>query len=186
MSLNKKGIIEAILFSYAEPISAKEIQSALKDIMEINEVKEILFELKNFYKQNKNGIQILQIENKFQFISNPNYSIYMENILAPKKKKTLTQAALETLAIVAYKQPITKIEIEDIRGVKCDKALKTLLEYDFIKESGRLKKIGNPILYSTSENFLKSFGFESIKELPNLETIKEKEIFDMERKNEIK
>ena len=89
----------------------------------------------------------------------------MQDVL---KKKTLSQATLETLTIIAYKQPITKVEIEDIRGVKCDKTIQTLLENNIIKEAGRLNKIGKPILYKTTDEFLKLLNIESIKELPKI------------------
>lgn len=90
-----------------------------------------------------------------------------------KRKKTLSQATLETLTIIAYKQPVTKLEIENIRGVKCDKALKTLQENDLIVEAGRLNKIGKPIIYKTSDEFLKLLNIESIDELPKIEEIEE-------------
>ena len=90
-----------------------------------------------------------------------------------RRKKTLSQATLETLTIIAYKQPVTKLEIENIRGVKCDKALKTLQENDLIVEAGRLNKIGKPIIYKTSDEFLKLLNIESIEELPRVEEVEE-------------
>lgn len=97
----------------------------------------------------------------------------IKKIIEPKKKKSLSQATLETLTIIAYKQPITKVEIEDIRGVKCDKVLQTLFENELIREAGRLNKIGKPIIYKTTDEFLKLLNIESLEELPPIENYQE-------------
>lgn len=94
------------------------------------------------YREQNRGIQIIKLENKYQMCTNKDYAEYIKKIIEPKKKKSLSQATLETLTIIAYKQPITKVEIEDIRGVKCDKVLQTLFENELIREAGRLNKIG--------------------------------------------
>ncbi|MDX5658319.1 SMC-Scp complex subunit ScpB, partial [Clostridioides difficile] len=105
--------------------------------------------------------------------TNKDYAEYIKKIIEPKKKKSLSQATLETLTIIAYKQPITKVEIEDIRGVKCDKVLQTLFENELIREAGRLNKIGKPIIYKTTDEFLKLLNIESLEELPPIENYQE-------------
>ncbi len=99
----------------------------------------------------------------------------LDKKLEPKKRKSLSQATLETLTIIAYKQPITKVEIESIRGVKCDKVLQTLLEHELIREAGRLNKIGKPIIYKTTQEFLKLLQIESLKDLPPIDTFEGEE-----------
>jgi segregation and condensation protein B len=105
--------------------------------------------------------------------TNKKYADYIKKVLEPKRKKTLSQATLETLTIIAYKQPITKVEVEDIRGVKCDKVIQTLLENDLIREAGRLNKIGKPIIYKTTDEFLKLLNIEKLEELPPIENYEE-------------
>ena len=115
------------------------------------------------------GIQIIKLQDKYQMCTNKDYSSFIKKVLEPKKKKSLTQTTLETLTIIAYKQPITKVEIEDIRGVKSDKAIQTLLENNLIKEAGRLEKIGKPIIYKTTDEFLKLLNIEKLEDLPPIE-----------------
>ena len=124
-----KYIIESIMFAYGEPIGIKELNAVM--------VNSLIEE----YKENNRGIQIIKLENKYQMCTNKDYADYIKKVLEPKKRKSLSQATLETLTIIAYKQPITKVEIENIRGVKCDKVLQTLLEHELIREAGRLKDL---------------------------------------------
>lgn len=168
-----KNIIESILFAYSDPISVKELRDIIDPNMDLKYIENILNELKCEYVDSNRGIQILKTENKYQMCTNKDYEEYIKKLFEPKKKKSLTQAALETLSIVAYKQPITKVEIEEIRGVKCDKAINTLLEYDLIFEAGRLSRIGKPIIYKTTDEFLRVFGLERLKELPDINTFEE-------------
>ena len=161
-----KNIIESILFSYSDPITAKEIKEIINEDMKSRDIENILIELKKEYEDQDRGIQIYNVQNKYQMGTNKEYQEYVLKLFEPKKKKSLTQATLETLTIIAYKQPITKVEIEEIRGVKCDKAISTLIEHDFVKEAGRLNKIGKPIIYKTTEEFLKLFGLDKIEDLP--------------------
>ena len=163
-----KNIVESLLFAYAEPISLKELNLALNNNYSSEEIECVITSLINEYRQNKRGIQVIKLENKYQMCTNKEYYSYIKNLLEPKRKKTLSQATLETLVIIAYKQPITKIEIENIRGVKCDKTIQTLLENNIIKEAGRLNKIGKPIIYKTTDDFLRILGIESLKELPSM------------------
>ena len=107
--------------------------------------------------------------------TNKEYSDFVKNILEPKKKKTLSQATLETLTIIAYKQPVTKVEVEEIRGVKCDRAIQNLLESELIYEAGRLDKIGKPMVYKTTSEFLRLLSIEKLEDLPPIDKYEEKE-----------
>ncbi|SES70181.1 condensin subunit ScpB [Natronincola peptidivorans] len=165
-----KSILESILFVWSEPIAIKELSKALS--LDIQEVETILRDMIDEFNYNKRGIQIIKMNDYYQLSTRPEHYSYINKLLAPKMSKGLTQAALETLAIIAYKQPITKIEIEELRGVKCDKALSTLQEKNLIEEQGRLDKIGRPIIYGTTIIFLKTFGLKSIEDLPDISQFK--------------
>ena len=164
-----KHIIEAVMFAYAEPISIKELNDIINEELASKEIEYMLNNLINEYKENNRGIQIIKLQDKYQMCTNKDYSSFIKKVLAPKKKKSVTQTTLETLTRIAYKQPITKVEIEDIRGVKSDKAIQTLLENNLIKEAGRLEKIGKPIIYKTTDEFLKLLNIEKLEDLPPIE-----------------
>ena len=142
-----KYIIESIMFAYGDPISIKELNTVINEELSPKEIEYLLNSLMDEYKEKNRGIQIIKLENKYQMCTNRDYAEYIKKVLEPKKRKSLSQATLETLTIVAYKQPITKVEIENIRGVKCDKVLQTLLDHELIREAGRLNKIGKPIMF---------------------------------------
>ncbi|MEN1759340.1 SMC-Scp complex subunit ScpB [Anoxynatronum sibiricum] len=161
----QKAVLEALLFAYSEPINAPELSKATG--FSLKETRELLSELRADYAFYHRGMILLQMEDDYQLATNPVYVTYLEKLITPRSYKTLSQASLEALAIVAYKQPITKAEIEDIRGVKCDQAIRTLLEKHLIEDKGRLEKIGRPIIYGTTSHFLKTFGFTSLSELPD-------------------
>lgn len=163
----KKAVIEALLFAWGEPLDIKEISK----IVEIprSEASKLIDEMIEEFDFNRRGIQIIKVENSYQLGSRHEYFDYIQKLSIPKRKDSLSAAAMETLSIIAYKQPITRIEIEDIRGVKCDKAIQTLMEKNMIREAGRLEQTGKPIIYATTTEFLKSFGFRTIKDLPILE-----------------
>ncbi|GKZ02180.1 MULTISPECIES: SMC-Scp complex subunit ScpB [Paraclostridium] len=164
-----KNIIEAIMFAYSEPISIKDLNNAINEELSSKEIEIMLNSLIEDYKENNRGIQIIKLQDKYQMCTNKDYAEFVKNILEPKRKKTLSQATLETLTIIAYKQPITKVEIEEIRGVKSDKVVQTLLENDLIYEAGRLDKIGKPIIYKTTNEFLKLLNIEKLEDLPSIE-----------------
>lgn len=164
-----KNIIEAIMFAYSDPISIRELNNIINEGLSKEEIEFILDTLIQEYKNNNRGIQIIKLEDKFQMTTNKNYSSYIKKVLEPNQRKSLSQAALETLTIIAYKQPVTKVEVEKIRGVKCDKTIALLLENKLIKEAGRLEKIGKPIIYKTTNEFLKLLNIETIEELPTLQ-----------------
>ena len=165
-----KSIIEAILFVWSEPISSNE----LGKILSINSdtIDKILGKMIKEFDEERRGIQIIKVNNFYQLSTRPEHHPYIEKLFAPGGKRGLTQAALETLAIIAYNQPVTKPQIENIRGVRCDKAINTLQERNLIEIKGRLDRIGRPILYGTTLTFLKTFGFESIKDLPDIKKFK--------------
>lgn len=173
----KKAIIEALLFIWGDPLSLKEIEK----ILEINqkEAIKIIEEMREEF-DNTRGLQIIKIENSYQLGTREEHYEYIKKLKNSKKIDNISSAAMETLSIIAYNQPITKLEIEDIRGVKCDKALQTLLEKNMIKEAGRLEKTGKPIIYKTTDEFLRAFGFHSLKELPLLENDENIEDYDIE------
>lgn len=171
MNIDKiAGVIESILFVASEPLNVKDCQRIFSETGEvgvsIKDVKMAFDKLEKKYQKKDSGLALLNIEDNYQLISRIENNVYVERILVKKRKKSLSQAAFEVLSIIAYKQPITKIEIEEIRGVKSDSAISNLVESDLIYESGRLDKIGKPILYSTTEKFLVEFGLKSLKDLP--------------------
>ncbi|MGL4911477.1 MAG: SMC-Scp complex subunit ScpB [Romboutsia sp.] len=164
-----KNIIESVMFAYSEPITIDELNNIVNEELSRKEIELMLNSLIEEYKENNRGIQIIRLENKYQMTTNKDYAEYIQKVLEPKKKKSLSQATLETLTIIAYKQPVTKVEIEEIRGVKCDRAVQVLLENELIVEAGRLERIGKPIIYKTTNEFLKLLNIETIEDLPELE-----------------
>ena len=170
-----KHIIEAVMFAYGDPISIKELNHIINEELASKEIEYMLNSLIEEYSINNRGIQIIKLEDKYQMCTNKEYAEFITKVLEPKKKKSLSQAALETLTIIAYKQHITKVEVEDIRGVKCDKIIQNLLENDLIVEAGRLDKIGKPIIYKTTNEFLKLLNIEKLEDLPSLEEVENSE-----------
>lgn len=160
----EKAIIEAILFAKGEIVPLKNIAVAI-DKKE-NQTKSIIDEMIKTYKEEKRGISIICVDNGYQMCTNPDYFSYIKKVYAMPQKKVLSQPLLETLAIIAYKQPITKGQIEYIRGVSCEHAVNSLIKYELIEEKGRLDAVGRPILFGTSEYFLKHFGFKSLEDMP--------------------
>lgn len=162
-----KAIVEALLFTWGDPLGLDDIS----DIIEIDKktLKEIIDEMIDDFNFNRRGIQIVKINDKYQLSTRPEHFEWIKKLYVPRVNKTLSNAALETLSIIAYKQPITKAEIEMIRGVKCDKAINTLLEKNLIKEIGRLDRTGKPIIYGTTEDFLRCFGLSNLEALPTID-----------------
>lgn len=179
MSNFYKNIIEALIFASDEPLSDSEIVRTIKGIdgedAEINNqiISEIIEELNQDYKTSGNSFGIVKIAGGYLFATKEEYSKYIGYLSSEKSKRRLSQAALETLAIIAYKQPITKPEIESIRGVNSDHIIATLLEKKLITISGRSETIGRPLLYSTTKEFLIYFGLNSIQDLPKPREIEE-------------
>ncbi|GAA4709423.1 SMC-Scp complex subunit ScpB [Brevibacillus fulvus] len=161
-----KSVIEGLLFiSGDEGIEAKQIA----EIVELSEetVIDLLEDMKADFRRSGRGIQIVEVAKAYQLTTLPEHVPYFEKLASSPSHSTLSQAALETLAIIAYKQPITRSEIEEIRGVKCEKALNTLLSKQLIHEAGRAEGIGRPILYETTKEFLEHFGLRELGDLPD-------------------
>lgn len=162
-------IIESILFAAGRPVKIK----TLSDVLNIStkDVIESFNKLKSDYERENRGIKVSMINDSIVMSSNEIYADYIKKALGLDIKQGLSQAALEVLSIIAYNQPITRIDIEKIRGVKCEKAINTLLEFNLIKEDGRINAPGRAILYSTTDDFLKYFNLPSLKDLPPLDDI---------------
>ncbi len=177
------GAVEAILFAMGESVSLSKIASAIgKDE---TEAKRLLEELKKQYQKKERGIQLIELEDSYQLCTKPELYDYLIQVAKQPKKHVLTDVLLETLAIVAYKQPVTKIEIQKIRGVKSDHAVNKLVEYDLVCEVGRLDAPGKPLLFGTTEEFLRRFGVQSVEELPSIAP-EQLEDFKEEAEREIK
>lgn len=157
--------IEALIFASDEPVSIEEISRALA--IPFIEVKEALDQLYTAYLDKRHGIYLKEYNGRYLFVTKPEYASIIREMHS-KKVTRLTPAALETLAIIAYKQPITRAEIEEIRGVKAEKTLLTLSKYGLIEEMGRKETIGNPIVYGTTEKFLQHFDLADLSCLPEV------------------
>lgn len=177
-----EAAIEAILFTMGESVELKRIAAALNHDEETT--KKIIHNLMDKYDEECRGIKIIQVEGAYQMCTKPEYFEFLIKITSQPKNYTLTDVQLETLSIIAYKQPITRIELEKIRGVKCDHAVNKLIEYNLVNEVGRLDAPGRPLLFGTTEEFLRQFGLKSIDDLPSV-NIEKIEDFKSEAKEEI-
>ena len=165
------NVIESLLFLSGNAMKFETIMEGL-DINK-SELKKSVARLKEKYS-GKNGIHLIEYNNKLQFGTNPDYAEQVEKILNPIKEKELSRAMLETVAIIAYRQPVTKLEIENMRGVNCDYTMQTLLSLNLIEAVGVKEAIGHPKLYGTTEEFLKRFQLKSIDALPDYEDLMKK------------
>ena len=181
-----KSAFESMLFTWGEPLDVK----LAAEIFNVHwqDAYDYFKELQAEYEQEGRGIVIREVDKCFQFVTRAENAEYIERLCTPVKQKRLSQSALEVLAIIAYKQPVTKGEIESIRGIKCDRVIEGLEKKELIAEAGRSSGIGRPILYGTTKSFLKNFGFSSIKELPDIDDIESaihveepKETLDMQQ-----
>lgn len=157
-------VLEGILFAMGDSVETAKLAAALE--LPEDTVKELLKELGQRYQTENRGIQLLFLEDSVQLCTRPEYYEYLIRIAVQPKKHILSESMLETLSIVAYKQPVTRAEIERIRGVKSEHPINKLIEYDLIEEAGRLDAPGRPILFATTEAFLRCFGVSSLMELP--------------------
>jgi segregation and condensation protein B len=187
------SIIEALIFSSDEPIAASEIVKAIKGIdgedtqISNDEVDKCVDDVNATYENRNFSFRIIRIADGYIFATKPEYANYVGFLSSEKSKRRLSQAALETLAIIAYKQPITKPELESVRGVNSDYILGTLLEKKLIAIKGRAESIGRPLLYATTSEFLKFFALNKLSDLPKpreIEEIMQDEDF-IEQKNKI-
>ena len=169
-----KQIVEAILFAAEEPLAPKDILKIIDEVdIDLKSINKSIETLQNEYEQEKRAFTIRKIANGWQLVTIEAVKPWMRKLFAKRQYQSLTQRALETLSIIAYNQPITKSEIEEIRGVNSDGIVRTLIEKDLITVTGRQKTPGNPMLYGTTKRFLEHFGINSTKDLPNLKEIDE-------------
>ena len=163
---NLKGIIEAILFAVGREINGKELSLVLEKSKD--EIEEIIYQMNLEYKDNNRGIEIIKTEDNYQLATRKEYYEYVYKIIDKRSKPKLSNAALETLSIIAYNPRISRAEIESIRGVNVDGTMYKLLEYGLIEEAGKLDLPGKPMSYKTTKTFLKMFGYSSLDDLPEL------------------
>lgn len=161
---NLKGRIEAILFVAGEAVPIRELARALQTGEK--EIREAISSLKDEYDYEQRGFMLKRFGENVQLATRPLYSGDVVRLLQPVQQQSLSQAAMETLAVVAYKQPVTRAEVEQIRGVKCDYSLQSLMLKGLIREAGRKDTIGRPILFCTTDEFLSHFGLEDLNGLP--------------------
>lgn len=163
---NYEAIIEAILFTMGESVELEKIAAAIE--LDKEQTREYISRLQARYDEQERGIQIIELEGSYQMCTRNEMYEYLIRIAKQPKKRVLTEVLLETLSIIAYKQPITKAEIEKIRGVSSDHAVSKLVEYNLVNEVGRMDAPGRPMLFGTTEEFLRSFGVQSLDDLPVL------------------
>ncbi len=173
---NLKFILEAVLFASEKPLSTEELREAFEESISVKEINEALEILKTDYQSQGRGFQLVEIAGGFQIVTDPRFAGYLKRFYQEREKKKLSQATLETLSIIAYRQPVTRADMEFIRGVNVDGALKTLVEKDLVKIVGRKEVPGRPMLYGTTDRFLEHFGLNSVKDLPALPEFTEKDL----------
>ena len=166
-----KSALESLMFTWGEPLDAKIAAEAVCASKE--DVLAAFRKLQEEYEQEQRGIRIREINGSFQFVTDIDNSDYIARLCTPVKVKRLSQSALEVLAIIAYRQPVTTVEIESIRGIRCDRVMEGLIAKGLVEDRGRSNAIGRPILYGTTDEFLRYFGLSSIRELPEIEDIEE-------------
>ena len=183
--MNRKqleAVIESILFTMGESVELSKIAKVIEH--DEDTTRKIIRNMMDRYKEEDRGICIIELEDSFQMCTKKEMYEYLIRIAKQPKKYVLTDVVLETLSIIAYKQPITKIEIEKIRGVKSDHAVNKLVEYNLVAEVGRLDTPGRPILFGTTEEFLRRFSVQSVDDLPGI-TQEKIEDFKAEAEDEI-
>lgn len=168
-----EAVIEAVLFAMGESVEISRLAGVIEE--DVKTTKQVLAKLSERYQAENRGIYLAQFDDAVQLCTKAEMYEYLVKIAKAPRKLALTDTVLETLSIIAYKQPITRVEIERIRGVSCDHAINKLLEYDLITELGRLDAPGRPLLFGTTEQFLRSFGVGSLEELPELNPVQVEE-----------
>ncbi|MCR5054502.1 MAG: SMC-Scp complex subunit ScpB [Lachnospiraceae bacterium] len=168
-----ESVVEGILFAMGDSVETEKIANALEAPVE--DIEEVLESLSNKYEKENRGIRLTKLEGAYQMSTSPDIYEYLIKLAKQPKKYALTDVLLETLSIIAYKQPITKAEIEKIRGVSSDHAVSKLVEYSLVQELGRLDAPGKPMLFGTTEEFLRSFAITSISDLPVLNPVQVEE-----------
>ncbi len=177
-----KAVLEAILFTMGDSVEIDRLAEVIEE--DAKTVREILDEMARDYLSDDRGIGLTTLDNAVQLCTKGELYEYLVKIAKTPKKNVLTDTLLETLSIIAYKQPVTRLEIEKVRGVSCDHAVNKLLEFDLITEVGRLDAPGRPLLFGTTEQFLRSFGVKSIEDLPELNPVQIEE-FKLQAESEV-
>jgi segregation and condensation protein B len=169
-AIDKRGALEAVLFTMGDPVPV----SVLSDAVELSadETEQILRKMEEEYQSDAHGIRLIELDGAWQFVTKKQYYDVLIRVASHPQKPRLTDVLMETLSIIAYRQPVTKAEIERIRGVKSDHAVNRLVEYELVKEVGRLDAPGRPILFGTTERFLRNFGLTSTEGLPEISSVK--------------
>lgn len=174
-----KNHVEALIFCSAQPIKENEIQSCLAEMFDakvpVNDISKAIDQLQKKYSSDEFSIEIAKVGGGYLFYSKPAYQASIGIMLKQQSKRRLSNSALETLSIIAYKQPITKSEIEKIRGVNCDYTVQKLLEKQLIVIQGKSDSVGRPLIYGTSKNFMEYFGINDLKDLPTPKDFAEEE-----------
>lgn len=165
---NLKSAVEALIFVSEKPITLEQIKKVLGDL-DLSAIKKIIEELKNDYETSNRGMRIIEIAGGFQMIACTNFSSFLKKLFKNRNGEKLSKQALESLAIIAYKQPLTKTEIESLRNVNVDGVMKSLLDKNLIRICGRKKIPGRPFVFGTTREFLEHFGLKSLQDLPKME-----------------
>lgn len=177
-----KAALEAILFTMGDSVEVDRLAGVIEE--DVKTTRSILDEMAEEYRSDDRGIELTTLDNAVQLCTKGEYYEHLIKIAKTPKKLVLTDTLLETLSIIAYKQPVTRLEIEKVRGVSCDHAVNRLLEFDLITEVGRLDAPGRPLLFGTTEQFLRSFGVKSLDDLPELNPVQIEE-FKLQAESEI-
>ena len=178
-----QSAVEAILFTMGDSVELEKLASAIGHDEETT--KKLIHNMMDKYEAEDRGIKIIELDNAYQLCTKKEMYEYLIRVAKQPKRYVLTDVLLETLSIIAYKQPVTKLEIEKIRGVKSDHAVNKLVEYGLVEETGRMDAPGRPLLFGTTEEFLRSFGVQSLDELPMLDQVQIEE-FKQEAEEEMK
>ena len=172
-----KSALETMMFMWGEPLEVKDAAEVLE--ADKNVIRGLFGELQAEYEQEGRGIRIREVDDAFGFVTLPENEIFLKKLCTPVRVRRLSQAALEVLAIIAYRQPVTRSEIDSIRGIKSERVIDGLIDKGLVEVSGRSEGIGRPLIYATTKEFLKKFGFSSLKDLPEVPEYEE-----MRRKRE--
>lgn len=179
----QEAILESVLFTMGESVETKRLAELIEATPK--KTKEILEDMKKRWQEEERGVALIALDDAWQMCSAPEMYEYLIRIAKAPRKYTLTDTLLETLSIIAYRQPVTRLDVERIRGVNCDHAINRLVEFDLVQELGRLDAPGRPLLFGTTEQFLRSFGVGSLEELPELSTLQMEE-FREQAEQEVK
>lgn len=177
-----EAVIEAILFTMGDSVEVARLAEVIEE--DVKKTREILTGMKARYEEEDRGIMLIELEGSVQLCTKPDMYEHLIKIAKTPRKFMLTDTLMETLSIIAYKQPITRLEIERIRGVSCDHAVNKLVEFGLVCEVGRMDAPGRPLLFGTTEEFLRSFGVKSLEELPELSAVQIEE-FKQQAESEV-